>query len=101
MGIGDEVETALCALADHESETGNIPRAIKIYQELLKRVQADGTKPETSLMDAVDVSRLQARMPALYRQARRPDLASGWEVRHLEPWQSWDRKLLNHSISFC
>jgi hypothetical protein len=34
---GSEVDAALSALVDYEAENGNVPRAIEIYQELLRK----------------------------------------------------------------
>jgi serine/threonine protein kinase len=91
---GLEVDTALTALADHEAETGNVARGIEIYQGLLDR--ARGAKPETSLVDAVNLSGIYRSMSALYRRTQRAELASALETRRLELWRRWDRKLPNN-----
>jgi len=91
-----EVQRALSALADHEADSGNIARAIEIYQGLLNRLTAASTKPETSIAFAVDLSRIYQSMAVLHRRHGRTDLASALDARRLELWRHWDRKLPNH-----
>jgi tetratricopeptide (TPR) repeat protein len=88
---GAEADTALAALADHEAATGNAARGIEIYQGLLER--ARGEKPETSLVDAVNLSSIYRSMGNLYRHAGRAELASAMEAQRLDLWRNWDRKL--------
>ena len=92
--VGGYADAALLALADHEAETGNVARGIEIYQELLDR--ARGEKPETRLVDAVNLSTIYRSMAALYRRAGRAELASTMETQRLELWRQWDRKLPNN-----
>src|SRR5207245_1916555 len=93
---GAEADAALCALADHEAETGNVARGIEIYQGLLDR--ARGAKPETSLIGAVNLSNIYQSMAALYRRAGRTELASAMETQRLDLWRQWDRKLPNNAF---
>src|SRR5262249_22186507 len=51
-----EADETLCALADYEADTGNLARAIEIYQEVLDRTASLGAKPETILRHAVQLS---------------------------------------------
>ena len=90
---GSEAESALSALADHEAESGNLTGAVEIYQELLSRVTAADTKPETSLGVAVELSRILRSIAALHRRDGRPDLASPIDVRRVELWRHWVRRL--------
>jgi tetratricopeptide (TPR) repeat protein len=90
---GSEPDGALSALADYEAENGNIPRAIEIYQELLRKVLASEARPETSLTDAVEVSRVYSALASLHRRAHQTDAAAGVEARRLELWRHWDSKL--------
>jgi len=83
-------------LAAYEADTGNVVRAIEIYQELLDRLGAGGTKPDITLSDAVDLSHIWGSMAALHRRSGRADLASALETRRLELWQRWERKLPNN-----
>ncbi len=93
---GGEADAALSALADHEAETGNVTRGIEIYRELLDR--ARGAKPETSLIDAVNLSNIYRSMAALYSRGRHADLVSAMETRRLDLWRQWDRKLPNNAF---
>jgi hypothetical protein len=95
---GSEPDEALCALADYEAGRGNIPEAIEIYDKLLGQVLAWAPKPDSSLADAVDVSRLYAALAVLHRRVRRNDLASALEARRLELWRRWDARLPQNSF---
>jgi hypothetical protein len=55
--LGSEADDALSALADYEAASSNVPRAIEIYEDLLRRILAAKSKPETSLDEAADLSR--------------------------------------------
>jgi len=88
-----EVRTAICALADHEAETSNVPQAIEIYEGLFKQIEAE---PEKSLGDAVVVSNIWAPLATLYRRNRQFDLASALEAKRLSLWRHWDQKLPNN-----
>jgi tetratricopeptide (TPR) repeat protein len=89
---------ALFALAAHEAETGSVARAIEVYQELRSRLQAGGAKPETTLSDAVDFSKICQSMAGLYRRSGRADLALTLETQRLDLWRQWDRKLPNNAF---
>jgi hypothetical protein len=93
---GSEAEDALYALGDFEAGTGNLPRAIEIYGQLIDRVFASKPQPETRLADAADLSRLYASLAPLQRRAGKADLASGLDARRLQLWEHWDRKLQNN-----
>ena len=56
--LGSHVYTAVCALADHEAETGDPRHALEMYQQLLDKVMA--TKPDAfdDLRDAPKLSRI-------------------------------------------
>jgi tetratricopeptide (TPR) repeat protein len=95
---GSESEETLCALADDQAARGDVPRAIEIYQELLGKVLASHPEPETSLEDAVGMSRLYSALAGLHRQAHHTDLASALELRRLELWRHWDAKLPHNSF---
>jgi tetratricopeptide (TPR) repeat protein len=95
---GSEAEESLRALADHEAETGNLPRALQMYQELLERIAAAKPKPETSLEDATHLSKVYASMASIHRRARQAELASALDARRLELWRRWDQRLPNNSF---
>ena len=94
---GSEAQWALSALADHEADTGNLDGAIARYQDLLDRMAAAaGTKSQTSLPYAVELSRVLQSMAALQRRHGRADAADALDARRLELWRHWDRKLPNN-----
>jgi len=93
IDLGSVADRTLCAFADHEADTGNIARAIEVYQELLDRVAATSPEPDTILSDAVHLSRIQAAKAALHRRAGQADLASALEARRVELWRHWENAL--------
>jgi tetratricopeptide (TPR) repeat protein len=93
-----EVDKSLSALADYEAENGNLPRAIEVYEELLRKGSASGAKPQTSLADAMQESRVFAALGALYRQSHQTDSESSIESRRLELWRHWESQLPNNSF---
>jgi tetratricopeptide (TPR) repeat protein len=90
---GSEADEALSALADHEAAQNNVAGAIHIYKQLLDQVLAGGSKPDTDLTDATDVSRLYKSLAALDRRAGRIADASALDSRRTALWQLWDRAL--------
>lgn len=96
IDTGSVAEKTLCALADHEADTGSVARAIEVYQELLDRVGAASPKPDTTLQGTVHLSRIYEAKAALHRRAGQADLASALEARRLELWRHWERELPNN-----
>jgi tetratricopeptide (TPR) repeat protein len=90
---GSVAYKALRALADFEDENGNTPRAIEIYQSLLKQTAAAASDPNNSLEDAVDFSNLHLAVADLHRRRGQVDLADAASARRIELWQQWERKL--------
>ncbi|MGO9260650.1 MAG: protein kinase domain-containing protein [Bryobacteraceae bacterium] len=90
---GGEAAEALQALADHEADTGNIPHALRLYQELLDLIAAAKPEPETNLDDATELSNLYAAMAAVERRAGHAGLAAALNARRLGLWRLWERKL--------
>jgi tRNA A-37 threonylcarbamoyl transferase component Bud32/tetratricopeptide (TPR) repeat protein len=95
---GSEPDAALCALADYQADNGDIHAAIATYEKLLGKIEAWQPKPETSLADAVDMSRVYAALAALHRRAHQTDHASALKIRRLELWRRWDRELPNNTF---
>jgi tetratricopeptide (TPR) repeat protein len=95
---GSEPDAALCALAAYEADNGDIPAAIGAYEKLLGQIEAWQPKPETSLADAVDISRVYTALATLRRRAHQTDVASTLELRRLELWRHWDHKLPNNAF---
>jgi tRNA A-37 threonylcarbamoyl transferase component Bud32/tetratricopeptide (TPR) repeat protein len=95
---GSEADAALCALADYAANNGDVQAGIATYEKLLSEIEAWQPKPETSLADALDVSRVYAALAALHRRAHQTDLASALKIRRLELWRHWDRQLPNNAF---
>jgi tetratricopeptide (TPR) repeat protein len=96
--LGSEADVALRARADHEADTGNVGRAIEIYQKLIEQIMAARPKPEDSLTDAFRLSRIYLAMAALHRRAGQAELASTLEMRRLELWRTWNQKLPHNAF---
>ncbi len=93
VGLGTGAHRALAAQADYEADTGNVPHALEIYQELLHRTAGSKPGPEISLEDAVDRSGIYAGMATVHRQAGHAEAASALDERRLELWRRWEKKL--------
>ena len=93
IGLGTGAQRALAAQADYEAATGNVSRALQIYQELLDRTAGSKPGPDISLEDAMDRSGIYAGMAAVHRQVGHVELASALDVRRLELWLRWEKKL--------
>ena len=69
-----------------------------IYEELLGKVMSSDPAPETSLTDAIQLSRVYACMGELNRRIGRDDRASALEARRLDLWRRWDARLPNNAF---
>jgi hypothetical protein len=88
-----EPDKALRALAAHEAETGNIGKAVEIYEELHSKLMASETKPESDLADAVNLSNLYDLISSLHRRNKQSSKADELDAKRLQLWSHWDRKL--------
>lgn len=98
IDLGSEADDALRALADIEAGSGNLSRAIEIYQELLDGILAAKPNTESNLADASRLSRLYSSMAAVQRRSGKVDQASELDTRRLKLWQDWERKLPNNAF---
>jgi tetratricopeptide (TPR) repeat protein len=96
--LAPEVCDTLFALADLEAVTGNGPRAIEIYQELLHKILSGTPDPETAAEASQNISRTYEALAAIYRRSGRKDLAAEWDARRLDLWRRWDARLPNNSF---
>ena len=92
------IYSVLCALAEHESETGDPRRAVQTYEQLLDGVTAAKPSPLNDLSGAFNVSRLYEVLTRLYRKTGDPAKAESTQARRAELWQEWDRKLPNNAF---
>jgi hypothetical protein len=86
----------LRALAEYEAGSGNVRRAIEIYQQLLGQVMASQPKAQSDLAHATSLSHLYADLAALHRRAGQDAAGMAIEARRLELWRHWERKLPNN-----
>jgi serine/threonine protein kinase len=86
---------ALQAQADHYSETGQTQKAIDMYQQLLEKLVAWGSKPDDDLRDATCISRTWTALASLLRRVGRTDEAARLEAQRAELWDRWKAKLPN------
>ena len=86
---------ALQAQADHYSETSQTQKAIDMYQQLLEKLVAWGSKPDDDLRDATCISRTWTALADLLRRVGRADEAARLEAQRTELWDHWKAKLPN------
>jgi len=89
---GLETDQTLTANADFQADTGQYSTAIEIYQELLRKVMATSPKPETSLSDACQLSRIYGKLAALESRIGKGS-NSEYARSRLALWQHWSDKL--------
>jgi tRNA A-37 threonylcarbamoyl transferase component Bud32/tetratricopeptide (TPR) repeat protein len=94
-----QMETAdtLAALAEYDAATGKLPHAVETYESLVRLRQSAGEKPETVLSDAVEYSRLCARLASLEDDLHRTDAAMGYRAKRLDLWRQWEARVPNNS----
>jgi hypothetical protein len=98
ISLGSYDYAIVCALADHEADTGDPRHALKIYEELRQKVLASQPKPDSILADAIRLSHVYGAIAQLDRRTGRYDLASDLESNRQELWRRWDIKLPNNSF---
>jgi tetratricopeptide (TPR) repeat protein len=91
--LGSHAYTAVCALADHEAETGNPRLALRMYQQLLDKVIATKPDPLGDLRDAPKLSRIYTTLSALYRRTGDSTSAEAMNTRRVDLWRHWQQKL--------
>jgi tetratricopeptide (TPR) repeat protein/tRNA A-37 threonylcarbamoyl transferase component Bud32 len=91
--LGSHVYTALCALADHEAESGDPRHALEIYRQLLDRVMTTNPDVFSDLRDAPKLSRIYTTLGVLYHRTGDAVSAEVINARRLELWRSWHQKL--------
>jgi hypothetical protein len=91
------VYPVLCALADHQADTGEPRRAVQTYEQLLAGVVAGEPAGLTDLQTAFKFSRLYEAVAQLYRRIGDPSQAARIEAQRAELWRNWSRKLPNNS----
>ena len=94
--LGDEVETALRARADHEAATGQSGRARDMYRDLMGKALASKPNPQEDLRQANDLSRIYLAVARLDRLTGNNPEAQSVDAQRRELWRLWDRKMPNN-----
>jgi predicted Ser/Thr protein kinase/tetratricopeptide (TPR) repeat protein len=94
--LGEAVDAALRALADHYAGTGQTAAAIATCEELLEKVLASNPHPDTVLRHANGISRIYRDLANLRRRAGDVSRAATLDQQRLELWRHWDKKLPNN-----
>ena len=94
--LGSEADKALRSLADHHAEAGQPNKAIEVYRELRRKVMASNPDPRNDLVNAAQISQLDASLGALLRSVGRTDEAVALGRGRLTLWRQWGHKLPNN-----
>jgi len=98
IDLGSETEETLRALADDQTDNGNLPAALESYQQLITHIEPLESDSEFNVEDGVRLSNICRSAASLYRRVRQTQQASALEARRLEIWRQWDRKLPNNTF---
>ena len=93
-----EAEDAVRALGDYEASNGDIPGALRVYEQLLDSIQPGKSGLQPDLDDAMHLSTIYGAAAALYRRAGRADREEALGVQRRDLWLEWDRKLPNNAF---
>jgi tetratricopeptide (TPR) repeat protein len=96
--LGSYDDKMVSALADYEAEAGDPKQAFKIYEDLLQKVLASSPAPNTSLPDAVNLSRLYTAIAGLSLRVGQNERASILAAQRAELWRHWNARLPNNSF---
>lgn len=95
---GSEADIALRARADDDAETGQLPEAIRTYQDLRRTLLASNPDPRRDLLNAVSLTALDASLAGLLRRAGDTDAANFLESANRNLWRDWDRQLPHNAF---
>jgi hypothetical protein len=79
--LGSVTDEAMRSLADQQAAEGDSARALETYRKLLESVSATRPDPQSSLVQALDLSRLYQSLASLERVAG--DLSAAQPLAHL------------------
>jgi len=94
--LGSEADATLRALADQYAESGDPNQALEAYQDLRGKILKSNPDAQNDLLNAAQLSRLDATLAGLLRRAGRSEEAAALDQNRLELWRHWDRKLPNN-----
>ena len=95
---GSDAEEVLWAAADHDADTGRLPRAAAAYRGLLAKLTAAQPDVQGDLRAAAHMSYFYESMSDTLRRAGSHDEAAALETHRREIWQAWDRKLPHNAF---
>jgi len=96
--LGSVADQTVRASAEYEAADGRVPDGAARYEELICQALAAGPRAETSLEDALSLSRLYASAARLERLAGHPGMAASLETRRTELWQRWNSRLPDNTF---
>jgi tetratricopeptide (TPR) repeat protein len=88
-----EAGQTLSASANYDATAGRYGRAFDTYKELLAKAMASDPKPETSLSDAYQLSRIYSKLASLDPQVAGAGASSEFATRRAALWTHWSAKL--------
>ncbi len=83
----------VAAAVVHYAETGEPNQALEAYQDLRGKILKSNPDAQNDLLNAAQLSRLDATSAGLLRHAGRSEEAAALDQNCLELWRHWDRKL--------
>jgi len=86
----------VAAAAVHYAETSERNQALEAYQDLRGKILKSNPDAQNGLLNAAQLSRLDATLAGLLRHAGRSEEAAALDQNRLELWRHWDRKLPNN-----
>lgn len=89
-------EITLRAHADNEASLGRVQHAISLYEEILQKMDAWGSKPFESLEVANHYSVTYEGLARVHRQNHDLRAAQAIDAKRRELWTSWDAKIPNN-----
>jgi serine/threonine protein kinase len=90
---GSEAASALQALASQYAETGQLDKAVEVYQELRRKIATAQPDPRNDLLNAAYVSNVEASFAMLLRRTGRTGEAVTLDESRLALWRYWNSKL--------
>ena len=98
VALGTEADWALRALADYEAASGDAKGAVRIYQNLLDKVQVSQPNQQSILTEAVQMSGILRGASAANHRAGFHKRAEALTANDRELWQHWGRELPQSSF---
>lgn len=96
--LESEAYVVLSAQGDYEAEHNGPRRAVKLYEQLLKKVIAANPDVSTDLQYAPRLSHVYETLDRLYERTGDLAQAKAMRARRLDLWNQWNRKLPDNTF---